>query len=115
MQRKITLTLDEDLLRKARALAARRNCSVSALLSEELSRLVGEDEAYETAKRAALQRLERGTSLGGGPLPSRAELHDRAGLRKPRKPGGWEGQVVMSEDFDAPLPEDLQAAFEGRS
>jgi antitoxin (DNA-binding transcriptional repressor) of toxin-antitoxin stability system len=36
-------------------------------------------------------------------------------VRKPRKPGGWEGQVVMSEDFDAPLPEDLQAAFEGRS
>ena len=35
--------------------------------------------------------------------------------RKQRKPGGWEGQVVISEDFDAPLPEDLQAAFEGRS
>jgi predicted transcriptional regulator len=81
MARNITLTLDDDLIRKARVLAARRNRSVSALLREELSRLVGEDEAYEKAKQAALARLERGTHLGGGRLPSRDELHDRAGLR----------------------------------
>jgi len=81
VQRNITLTLDDDLIRKAKVLAARRNRSVSALLREELSRLVAEDEAYETAKRAALERLERGSHLGGGPLPSRDELYDRAGLR----------------------------------
>ena len=81
MQRNITLTFDDEILRKARVLAARRNRSISALLREELSRLVSEDEAYETAKRAALERLERGVHLGGGPLPSRDELHDRAGLR----------------------------------
>lgn len=81
MQRNITLTLDDDLVHKARVLAARRNRSVSALLREELTRLVAEDEAYETAKKAALKRLARGTHLGGGPLPRRDELHDRAGLR----------------------------------
>jgi predicted transcriptional regulator len=81
MQRNITLALDDDLIRKAKVLAARRNSSVSALLREELSRLVSEDEAYETAKRAALERLERGSRLGGGPLPSRDELHERAQLR----------------------------------
>jgi predicted transcriptional regulator len=81
MQRTITLALEEDLIHKARVLAARRNRSVSALLRDELSRLVAEDDAYETAKRAALKRLERGSHLGGGPLPSRAELHDRALLR----------------------------------
>jgi len=32
---------------------------------------------------------------------------------KPRQPGGWEGQVYISEDFDEPLPEDILAAFEG--
>ncbi len=37
--------------------------------------------AVETAKRAALQRLERSAHLGGGPLPSRDELHDRARIR----------------------------------
>jgi prevent-host-death family protein len=31
----------------------------------------------------------------------------------PRKSGGWEGKVRISEDFDAPLPDELLAAFEG--
>ena len=32
---------------------------------------------------------------------------------RPRKPGGWEGQVWMAEDFYAPLPKDLEDAFYG--
>ncbi|HEX9636842.1 MAG TPA: type II toxin-antitoxin system Phd/YefM family antitoxin [Acidobacteriota bacterium] len=35
--------------------------------------------------------------------------------RRPRKPGAWKGRVVIRSDFDAPLPEDILAAFEGRS
>jgi len=27
--------------------------------------------------------------------------------------GKYRGQIVMAEDFDAPLPADIQAAFEG--
>ncbi len=81
MPRNITLTLDENLIRKVRVLAAHRNRSVSALLREELSRLVAEDEAYDNAKRAALRRLERGGHLGGGRLPARDELHERGRLR----------------------------------
>jgi plasmid stability protein len=81
MQRNITLTLDDELIQKARVLAARRNRSVSALLREELSRMVAEDEAYEVAKRTALKRLERGAHLGGGALPARDEIHERGRLR----------------------------------
>jgi hypothetical protein len=33
---------------------------------------------------------------------------------RPRQPGGWEGRVRISEDFDAPLPAEVQDAFEGR-
>lgn len=33
---------------------------------------------------------------------------------EPRRPGGWEGQVRISEDFDAPLPVEILDAFEGR-
>lgn len=33
---------------------------------------------------------------------------------KERKPGIWKGRVVIGPDFDAPLPEDVLAAFEGR-
>ena len=31
-----------------------------------------------------------------------------------RKPGALKGKIRVAEDFDAPLPDDLQAAFEGR-
>lgn len=31
-----------------------------------------------------------------------------------RRLGGDEGLVVMHDDFDAPLPDEIQAAFEGR-
>ncbi len=31
-----------------------------------------------------------------------------------RQPGGWEGRVKMSNDFDEPLPDHLLDAFEGR-
>ena len=33
---------------------------------------------------------------------------------RPRKPGGWEGKVWMADDFDAPLPKELEDAFYGR-
>lgn len=32
----------------------------------------------------------------------------------PRAAGGWEGQVEIADDFDAPLPEEILAGFEGR-
>lgn len=31
-----------------------------------------------------------------------------------RKPGSLKGKIVIANDFDAPLPSDFQAAFEGR-
>jgi prevent-host-death family protein len=31
-----------------------------------------------------------------------------------RKLGAFTGQMTIPEDFDAPLPEDLMAAFEGK-
>jgi prevent-host-death family protein len=32
----------------------------------------------------------------------------------PRQPGGWEGRMRVADDFDAPLPPEIQEAFEGR-
>ena len=33
--------------------------------------------------------------------------------KQPRSPGGWEGKVVMSEDFDDELPADILVGFMG--
>ncbi len=50
-------------------------------------------------------------SKAGKPLAKLVPYERPAG---PRQPGGWEGRIRIAEDFDAPLPADLQAAFEGR-
>jgi prevent-host-death family protein len=50
-------------------------------------------------------------SKAGKPL---AKLVPFSRSPKPRQPGGWEGQMRISEDFDAPLPPEIQTAFEGR-
>jgi len=69
MKRNITISLDQDLLRKARVLAAHRGTSVSRLLAEALTRIVTQSERYERAKVQALRDLERGLCLGGKPVP----------------------------------------------
>lgn len=38
------------------------------------------------------------------------------GIAKPiRKPGFLKGKIKIADDFDAPLPEDILDAFEGKS
>ena len=76
MKQNITLSLDKDLIKRARLIAAQRSTSISQLLSDELSRIVERAEAYELARRAALADLEKGFHLGGRPAP-RDELHER--------------------------------------
>jgi hypothetical protein len=79
--RNITLALDGETLREARMLAAQRGLSVSAFLRSELAGLVERQRGYAKARDAAIRRLRRGQSLGGGKLALREELHDRAKLR----------------------------------
>lgn len=31
-----------------------------------------------------------------------------------RQPGSMRGKIRMADDFDSPLPDDIQAAFEGK-
>ena len=66
MARNITLSLDDEILREARILAAQQGFSVSAFLRRELSRLVEEQRGFVKAREAALRRLAHGASLGAG-------------------------------------------------
>jgi hypothetical protein len=72
----ITLSLDSNLIREAKVLAARRGTSVSGLLSEHLEELVRQETDYEAACRRALGRLDRGFDLEWT-HSSRDELHER--------------------------------------
>jgi hypothetical protein len=76
MKRNLTVQLDDDVIRRAKVLAAKRGTSVSGLVAAELSRLVAEDERYEEAWRRA--RTAMGEAAGrGGRRWGRDELHDR--------------------------------------
>lgn len=77
MGRNITLRLDEELIRKAKVLAAQQGTSVSGLLTRQIEQLINEAEVYETASRQALTLLERGFHLGGKILCPREQWHDR--------------------------------------
>ena len=73
----VTLTIDADLLREARILAAEEGTSVSGLLRDRLEELVRRHKAYDEARRRALARLRKGYDLQFTPPRSRDELHER--------------------------------------
>lgn len=60
----MTITLDEETIRKARHLAVEQGVSLSQLLAHHLQALVGQGEAYEQARRRAIRRMKRGFPLG---------------------------------------------------
>jgi hypothetical protein len=76
----ITVAIEPALLKKARAIAARRGRSVSALLADEIRELVAEDSRYSIAHRRAMALLEAPLALGASPL-SREALHERQRIR----------------------------------
>jgi hypothetical protein len=73
----LTVSLTRQTLRKAKILAARRGSSISGLLAEQIEILVGEEEAYERARRQATELLDQGFHLGGVIRATRDEWHER--------------------------------------
>lgn len=69
----------------------------------------------KTQLSALVERAARGEEVviakAGRP---RARLVPLGRPAAPRRPGAWKGLLAIGSDFDAPLPEDVLAAFEGR-
>ncbi len=76
MKRNLTVQLDDEVVRQAKIVAAKRGTSVSGLVTQELQRLVEADERYEDARRRAQRTLAR-TIPRGGRGWERQELHQR--------------------------------------
>jgi hypothetical protein len=77
MKQNITLSVDKDVIKKAKVISSRKMTSISQLLSNEISRIVEEDERYDHSRRVALALLEKGYHLGGEIKATREELHER--------------------------------------
>lgn len=71
--------------------------------------------AAKTALSKLVDRAAAGEEIviakAGRPLARLVPFQRSA---RPRQPGGWEGRVWIADDFDAPLPDALLDAFEGR-
>jgi hypothetical protein len=75
----ITLSLPKALLKRVKRVAADRDTSVSALMTQALDRLADEDRRYSAARKRAVVALTSARSLGtqGRRTWSRDELHER--------------------------------------
>ena len=77
MKQNITLSINKDLIRKAKILAAQKQTSISGMLSRELQKSIADSEEDELFKRKALININQGFHLGGKITVSREELHER--------------------------------------
>ncbi len=75
----ITLRLPHTLLSQLKLLAAQKQTSITALLTERLEELVQRESDYEQAKRRFLAQMEQGFELGlNDQIPwTRESLHER--------------------------------------
>jgi predicted transcriptional regulator len=88
VSRNLTVQLDEDVIRRAKALAARRGTSVSALVAQQINALTEADERYQRARESALRML-RGIR----------EEHGRHAHDAPSESGerGWTRDEIYAE------------------
>jgi len=77
MKQNITLSIQKELLKKAKLMAAKKDTSVTKLLTEQLTKMVSEDDQYDSGKKRALAILRKGFHLGGSIIAKREELHER--------------------------------------
>ncbi len=75
----VTLSVPRTILKRVKRLAADRDTSVSALMTDALARLIDEDRRYSAARKRALAALRSARSLGtrGRRTWTRDALHER--------------------------------------
>jgi rRNA-processing protein FCF1 len=74
---RITLALDQDLVRALKRLAKAESVSVSEFVGRELKATIRRRRSFRQARTRALSRLRNGIDLRWTPAPSRDELHRR--------------------------------------
>jgi hypothetical protein len=77
MKQNITLSIEKELLKKAKLMAANRETSVTKLLTEQLVKMASENDQYDLGNKKALAILKKGFHLGGSIIAKREKLHER--------------------------------------
>lgn len=66
---------NQELIRKAKVLAAEKRTSLSAMVRRFLEDMVNRNDEYERARKQAVRNMRRGLRIGGKPL-EREEVYD---------------------------------------
>jgi hypothetical protein len=77
----ITVSIDEELHRRARIRAAELDTSLSAVVRDFLVQFAGEETDFERRRRLQAEVLESIKSFRAGDRLTRDEAHDRRALR----------------------------------
>lgn len=77
VSRNVTLSLPDELVRKAKVLAAQRDTSVSALVASLLEHLVDDASGYDDLWASEEAVMTRGVLRVGEVTWSRSDLHER--------------------------------------
>ena len=81
VMKNVTITLDEEVARWARIMAAKENTSVSRLVGELLREKMLEEQNYQIAMQQYLSQPPNVLKPQGEKLPVREALYDRKGFR----------------------------------
>jgi hypothetical protein len=77
LKQNITISLDKDLIRTGKLLAAQRGTSLNRLLRQELERIIQNARHYDTAKQKAISAMKAGFYSCTDRYPDREEVHER--------------------------------------
>ena len=77
MKQNITLSIDKEILKKGKVIAAQKDTSISKMLGNQLKEIVEREDQYEAAKGGAMQILNEGFHLGGKIDWKREDLYER--------------------------------------
>jgi len=76
MNKNITLSIDDTLLRKAKYSALEHDMSLSKWVKELIIKTLSKENDYKEARKSALKHLKKGYPLGGSPL-TREQIYER--------------------------------------
>jgi predicted transcriptional regulator len=65
MKRNLTIQLDDDLIRRAKVIAAERGTSVSGLVTQQITELIEARDRYIRARKSALEMMATASDRGG--------------------------------------------------
>lgn len=74
----LTLSIDDEVLKRARIKALEKGTSVNALVRQHLESLAGKDQATDSLEAfLTIARRRKGTARGKGRAWTRDEVHER--------------------------------------